>query len=713
VTPRPLGIRRPVLWALVAVTGLAAALRVAGLRGQGFLFWDEASFLNEARYWLSGARDLEAFVSGSASGSSPFYGRPTHVIVQAVALAVFGDHAWAGQLVSVAFGVAAVPLVFQLGRLMFGEAAGLAAAIVLALCPLHVLYSRTALSVIDASTTFYLAVYLWWRARGPDGGSLGRGFAAGLTFGVAGTMHYPLWPLTGVPPALELALGLGMPGGRARVRSLAMAVLLLAGAAMPGLAWQGVFLGLQEYASSAGLRWALTDYFGQLTHLTKNLTGVEPAAFRLFDPGFYVYALAAINPGLVLVIALGLAACVARWIRGSGAHLVVLALVVCAFLVFTVAHGKGLRQIAIVLPAAALLGGIAWAEALAILRDGPPRRAWRARLGGAALAGVALLVVADEVRAVRPFVATTSSFEAAVRSVTSRSPAPRLWSTQPSITGFLAGGGALVRLAPGHGGQLHADYQDGYRYVLLDQQPSIHGFNRHFLDELARGARPVFSAPDTFKTSPVYVLEQDPTGLSFRDRMTLFARLGERGSPRVSVYEIPPELAAALGPRGPSIADVVVTADSAQLLTDPGLERLSHRPVEGWHVHGKGEIDASGTKSHSGRHTACTGRYGQGVYTQTVPVTAGQWYVLGEWVRASREADQSARLQINWTTAAGTATAVTLSVVPVIPAWRRHTLLVRAPAGTERATIFLQAHAGGDVCFDDVTLSVAIIPSFP
>jgi 4-amino-4-deoxy-L-arabinose transferase-like glycosyltransferase len=701
-----LGDRRWGVWAVVAAaTVVAAGVRTIGLGRQGLLLWDEGSFLNEARYWIDGLGDLDAFVSGAASGQPPFYARPTHVVLQSLALLLLGHHAWAGQAVAVLFGVASVVLVFALGRSMFGTAAGVASAVVLAVCPLHVLYSRTALSVIDGAALYYGGIYLWWRVRRADAWGLGGSFLAGLVLGLAGTTQYPLWPLTPVPAVLEFGLSGLTPAPRRWGRAAARSAALLIGVALPLLAWQGVFVAFRQYAVSRGLGFGFSDYFGQLRVLSSHVAGSGATAVRITDPWFYVYSLTFVSGALSsLLLAFGLALFVLRSIRRSPAHLAVLALLAGELAVFAVASSKALRQIAIFLPAVSLVVGACWGEAWRLVGPRGGGRPWYVRALGAALAVVVVLAVADESRRVGPLLGTTSAFEPAVSSVSAGS-ARRLWSTQPTITEFYARSPYATRLAPSNAAQLWTDADDGYRYVLIDPQSRIYGFNVPFLEAIERGGTLVFSAVDAYKAMPFYVLDQDPTGLTFHERLGLAARLGDR--PRVAVFEVTPALLAAL-PRPPWGVEAAAAGPDAQVVVDSSFEELGRAASSPWQVHGTAKIAASGSGSRPGGVAVCTGDYGRTVYTQVVPAAAGRRYVLGEWLRSSRDRDQQARLQVNWVTAAGGIAGVSLRVVPTLPQWRYRGLVVEAPAGTVRATVVLTAHVGGDVCFDDVTMSPAV-----
>ena len=75
----------------------------------------------------------------------------------------FGINDLGGRLVAVAFGVATVYLVYQLGNLLYGPKAGLLAALILALMPYHVVVSRQVL--LDVPLVFFSTLTLYLLGR--------------------------------------------------------------------------------------------------------------------------------------------------------------------------------------------------------------------------------------------------------------------------------------------------------------------------------------------------------------------------------------------------------------------------------------------------------------------------------------------------------------------------------------------------------------------
>ncbi|HRQ38191.1 MAG TPA: phospholipid carrier-dependent glycosyltransferase [Chloroflexota bacterium] len=94
-----------------------------------------------------------------ASGNEGFY-----FILNAPMLALFGANFVGMRLLSVFWGLTAVPLTWLLGRKLFGSWVGLLAAAGLALSFWSLMYSRFALRQIVTPTLLLLAFYFFWRA---------------------------------------------------------------------------------------------------------------------------------------------------------------------------------------------------------------------------------------------------------------------------------------------------------------------------------------------------------------------------------------------------------------------------------------------------------------------------------------------------------------------------------------------------------------------
>lgn len=139
------------LGAILLVMGLAVGLRVVGLNQVGYNT-DEAVYAGQAAAIAQDSTLKEIF---------PVF-RAHPLLFQFVLALVFhfGVDDFRGRLVAVAVGVATVYLVYRLGNLLYGQKAGLAAALILALMPYHVVVTRQILldgpMVLCSTLTLFL-----------------------------------------------------------------------------------------------------------------------------------------------------------------------------------------------------------------------------------------------------------------------------------------------------------------------------------------------------------------------------------------------------------------------------------------------------------------------------------------------------------------------------------------------------------------------------
>ena len=154
---------------------VGAVVRLVGLTAIGFNS-DEAVYAGQAAA-LAGYTDYSKFFA-------IFRAHPLLVQFLLSMSFQFGVSDLAGRLVSVVFGLAAIPLMYMLGRLLFTRAVGVIAAATLALLQYHVTVSRQVLLDGPETTLFLLSMYLL--ARYAAGGAPRylyiAAFAGGLTF---------------------------------------------------------------------------------------------------------------------------------------------------------------------------------------------------------------------------------------------------------------------------------------------------------------------------------------------------------------------------------------------------------------------------------------------------------------------------------------------------------------------------------------------------
>lgn len=201
--------------ALAAILVLAGALRFAGLSGQGLLLLDEGHMILEARTCSALVRNWTGTVSRNAgraaesarrlareaAGCRITYAKPAHNVLLAAALAADPRADRATFKLSALAGTLTVALTGLLAAAFYGETAGILAALLLAVSPYHLLYSRTGLP--DALTAlFWIAALLAWVRFPGRRGAVVSGICAGLCFA---TNYREIAVLALLPAAFLLA----------------------------------------------------------------------------------------------------------------------------------------------------------------------------------------------------------------------------------------------------------------------------------------------------------------------------------------------------------------------------------------------------------------------------------------------------------------------------------------------------------------------------
>jgi len=162
--------------ALLNLLLLAAMLRLPLLLTAGVPLFDEAFYVQSAKAMLSGAPDPVQ--------DQPFFGR----YIIAGSIAVLGDNRLGWRLPSLFAGCACVGLLYLIClRLGLGNKLSAFAAVLLALDPLHITFSRIAMLDIFALTFSLAGLYVLLSA----GKNPGQWSLAGLLFGLAIASKWP------------------------------------------------------------------------------------------------------------------------------------------------------------------------------------------------------------------------------------------------------------------------------------------------------------------------------------------------------------------------------------------------------------------------------------------------------------------------------------------------------------------------------------------
>lgn len=164
---------------LGAIVALGAALRLVAFRG--FIGSDDRAYAELAHALVNGS--YPAF----DASSSVFQNRLGLVAPVALAIRSFGTSEWVFLLYPFAISLASIWLAYFFGRALFGTAAGLLAAAMIALLPIELSMATQLVPDLAASFWANLGVFAIWSATHSKTGrrALTLGAAAGLCFGIA------------------------------------------------------------------------------------------------------------------------------------------------------------------------------------------------------------------------------------------------------------------------------------------------------------------------------------------------------------------------------------------------------------------------------------------------------------------------------------------------------------------------------------------------
>ncbi|HXI15737.1 MAG TPA: glycosyltransferase family 39 protein [Chloroflexota bacterium] len=218
---------------ILAVVLLGFALRLLGLNGLGDLEFDE---IVSVRYATLPASELLPRLSGALFEHPPLY-----YLMLGGWRAMAGESDVLARVFSVLPGTISISLVYAAGRRLFGVTAGLTAALLMAVSPLPVFYSREARMYGPVACLIIASFWLFLRAADKDRGT-GHWLAYCLIGVATSLVHYAGLLIMLAQPLSTLLLP---PFSRRRLRPLLVTTL---GIALVAVSWM---------AGSSGVRGSL------------------------------------------------------------------------------------------------------------------------------------------------------------------------------------------------------------------------------------------------------------------------------------------------------------------------------------------------------------------------------------------------------------------------------------------------------------------------
>ena len=384
-------------FALAGTLVVAAMLRGWGVTERGLFTDDEALYSEGVKTYSAVFAYLWAYLTGGGQeglvayftqhgGTQVLSDKPTFVVLGFLASLVLGVHDYTLIAVSALFGVLTVFCVYQVGKLVFGRAeVGLAGALLLAVSPLHIAYSRTAYADVTAVAVAWLAAWIyllyWTDPHRHRRCLMGSALLVGLVF----TIHPSLLWLPLLFLLLELWRSWQAPEpSSARLQQFKTAFTFTWLAALPTVLWEVatrllrlVVFSQESWASEI----ARESGAGQLTTFLESaiLVGFRtlsmPALSRPELPpteyGYYLNLLMA-HDGVLLVVlsVIGLMLTGFRWMGGVRmvpvlliGLLLLIPMVLNSFLYYYPKHPEP-RLLLVAMPAFVLFAAIAIVELL-------------------------------------------------------------------------------------------------------------------------------------------------------------------------------------------------------------------------------------------------------------------------------------------------------------------------------------------------------------
>ncbi len=232
--------------ALAAVLAVGLVLRLVNLASLGIRHFDEAAYLS------SGEMLVGALVNGGGAAWDYWViSPPLWPMLLGVARLLLGSADCVQLLVGAAAGTAGIAVTYLLGAELLGShRGGQWAALLLAVCPLHVQLSRSGMA--DALFATLVAVAALGILRAFRRGSWRAAAGAGLAVAAAGlTKYHGVIFLAGVLPLLSPRLLSGIPLG-ARLRRAGLTFAVAAACLLPWGIWIVFQVGLGEFAAHRG-----------------------------------------------------------------------------------------------------------------------------------------------------------------------------------------------------------------------------------------------------------------------------------------------------------------------------------------------------------------------------------------------------------------------------------------------------------------------------
>jgi len=169
--------KRTVIIAFFAILIVACILRFYNLKEQGFLFWDEGMYMNEAVFYRDAVTNIPFFISQALRdtisfsdilerihGWPPSTPKPMHGFIISLFSYVIGMGAYTGKFVAAFFGILCIIALFVLLRMLFGNVTALCAVFLLTFSGYHVFLSRICTPETNSAFFLLMGWIFYWKS---------------------------------------------------------------------------------------------------------------------------------------------------------------------------------------------------------------------------------------------------------------------------------------------------------------------------------------------------------------------------------------------------------------------------------------------------------------------------------------------------------------------------------------------------------------------
>ena len=364
---------------LLLILVLAATLRFYHLADRGIFISDEGYYLNGSKtIYVALEYCWKKFLPGHVlpsfqeylvrhGGGYPDNGKPGYFLLVTLSFLFFGVSDYAALFLSAFLGSLTILLVYFIGKKSSNERAGLWAALILAVSPYHINYSRSALSI--ATSTFFalcgLTFYLhWYEKLLSKRESPWYLVASGSFLGFAYTCHYNLFWFIFFCIGVHVYLCFFNFKRRNLFQRIKRVVGFISSVAFPifllDIPYRVARKLLADSVSfSTGRPYEIRTYLGQIKHQFIDAGGLN---FTHRDISFYIKLLLT-SEGIVVMILtlLGFMVILFKAMKRQIIlpHLFILGMALLPFSLFSLYIFKVSRSIALAIPAISLASALA------------------------------------------------------------------------------------------------------------------------------------------------------------------------------------------------------------------------------------------------------------------------------------------------------------------------------------------------------------------